>query len=187
MKRKYLWPLIILCAAVLISLALVRDTRVQGQGGADAPLSPVDPNSFVFRLELDGEEVGEYTECFGLGSSNEIETTVVQTKNGAVVQKTRGALEWHNITLKRVGPSSAQIWSSWRKAVEEGRLNEAIQNGAIVMSKTGSSEALARWNFTGAWPSSLLIEGSAEELTIVHEGLERVAPNGDGGIEPVQR
>jgi phage tail-like protein len=177
----------ILCSAIVISSALCGNKALRGEGADVRALSGEPSGSFLFQLELGGQVVAEYTECFGLGSSNEIGTTVVQTKNGGVVQKTPGALEWHNITLKRIGPSSAQIWSSWRKAMEDGKFNEAIQDGAIVMSEAGSSEALARWKFTRAWPSSLTIEGSVEELTIVHEGLERVAPSGQGSTGPVQR
>jgi len=167
----------ILCGAVLISLVLVGDTRLRGQDGDTAALSTEPSDSFIFKLELEGQVVAEYTECFGLGSSNEIEETVVQTNAGRVKQKTPGVLEWHNITLKRLGPSSDQVWSLWREPVEDGKLNAAIQNGAIIMCKAASSEPLARWNFSHGWPASLTIEGSVEELIIVHDGLQRVPPN----------
>jgi phage tail-like protein len=170
-----------LCSAVLISLAFVGDTRSRGQNGGIGALSAELSDSFVFQLELEGQGVvAEYSECFGLGSSNEIEEAVVQTNTGGVKRKTPAVLEWHNITLKRIGPSSGQIWSSWRKAMEDGKLNEAIQDGAIILSRAGSSEPIARWNFTRGWPASLTIEGVVEELTIVHEGVERVAASGDG-------
>jgi len=169
---------------VLISSVLVNDSRLCGQNGDIAVLSAEPSDSFIFQLELSGQVVAEYTECFGLGSSNEIEETVIRTSGGGIKQKTPGVLEWHNITLKRVGPSSGQVWSSWRKAVEDGKLNAAIQNGAIIMFKSGSSEPLARWEFTHAWPASLTIEGSAEVLTIVHEGIVRIVPSSDGRREP---
>jgi phage tail-like protein len=178
MRRTYLWPVIILCAAVLISPSLFDDRGLRGDDGGAAPLSPEPSDSFIFQLELGGQVVAEYSECFGLGSSNEIEESVVQTDAGAVKQKTPGVLEWHNITLRRIGPSSAQVWSSWRKAMEDGRPDQAIRNGAIIMFKSGSSEPLAKWDFTQGWPASLTIQGSAEELTIVHQGLERA-----GGTE----
>ena len=181
MRHTYLWPVMILCSAVLISLAFVGDSRLRGQNDDLAALSAEPSDSFIFQLELAGQVATEYTECFGLGSSNEIKENVIQTAAGEVVKKTPGVLEWHNITLKRIGPSSGQIWSSWRKAMEDGKLNEAIQDGAIILSRAGSSEPIARWNFTRGWPASLTIEGVVEELTIVHEGVERVAASGDGG------
>lgn len=187
MKTTYLWPLIILCTIVLISVTLVDDTQSRGQNGNRAALSAEPSESFVFQLEFEGQGVvGQYAECFGLGSSNEIQETVVQTNTGAVKQKTPGPLEWHNITLRRNGPRDADVWA-WRRAVEYGKPEDAIRDGAIVMFKAGSPEPIARWNFTKGWPASLTIEGPIEELTIVHEGVERVAASGGGRSGPVQR
>jgi phage tail-like protein len=172
MRRTYLWPLMILCGTILISLALVADTRSRGQDGdIMVPLAEAS-DSFVFQLELGGEVVAEYTECFGLGSSNEIKEEVIQTGVAEAVKKTPGPLEWHNITLKRAGVSHEKVWE-WREAMAEGKLDEAITDGAIVMRRAGSSEEISRWTFAKGWPGGLTIEGSNEELTIVHGGLHR--------------
>jgi hypothetical protein len=179
MKRAYLWPFIILFCLALISATLFGGSKLRGQNSDVEALSGEPSDSFVFALELGGQVLEEYTECFGLGSSNEVEESVIQTNAGAVKKKTPGALEWHNITLRRMGPGDGQVWQLWRKPVEDGKLNEAIQDGAIIMSRAGSSEALARWNFSHGWPASLTIEGSVEVLTIVHDGLQRVPPNFD--------
>jgi len=187
MRRTYLWPLMILCGAILMSLALFGGARLRGQNGDIAPLSTEASESFVFQLELEGQVVAEYAECFGLGSGNEIEETVVQTTVGAIKRKAPGALEWHNIMLRRIGPSGGQVWSSWRRAMEEGNIKEAMRNGAITMSRAASAEPLARWEFTHGWPVSLTIEGSSEELIIVHEGLQRVAASDDRRRQPGQR
>jgi phage tail-like protein len=176
MRRTYIWVLVILCAVVLISLTLVGDGRVCGQNGVVAVSATHD--SYYFRLELGAKELASYDQCFGVGSSNHIEEETWHSDDGVpIVQKNPGALEWHNITLKRVAPSDAEVWS-WRKAMEDGRLDEAIQDGAITMFKLGSSEPVARWHFINGWPSRLTIEGSTEELTIVHDGLNRVEPRG---------
>ena len=176
MRHTYLWPLTILCSAVLISLTLVGDTRSRGQNGGIAALSAELSDSFVFQLELDGQGVvAEYSECFGLGSSNQIEEAVVQTNGGAIKQKTPGALEWHNITLRRKGSPDADVWA-WREAMEDGKIDDALRDGAIVMFKTGEREPVGRWNFSKGWLASLTIEGSVQELTIVHDGLQRVVP-----------
>jgi phage tail-like protein len=179
MKRTFLWPLVIFCGALLIFLSLLGDSRTRGQTNDTTPVSPEPSDSFVFQLELEGKGVvAEYTECFGLGSSNHIEESVVQTNGGAIKQKTPGALEWHNITLRRKGSPDADVWA-WREAMEGGKTDDAIRNGAIVMLRVGWPEALARWNFTQGWPASLIIKGSFQELTIVHNGLQRVvASNG---------
>jgi phage tail-like protein len=150
---------------------------LRGQSGDIASLSAEPYESFIFKLELEGQVVAKYTECFGLGSSNDIEEAVVQTDSGTVKRKSPGVLDWHNITLKRLGPSSDSVWSYWRRVMEDGKVNEATRDGAIIMCDAVSEEALARWNFDDGWPASLKIEGSIEELTIVHEGLQRVPPN----------
>jgi phage tail-like protein len=175
MRHTYLWPVIMLCAGALISLSLVGDSKLCGQNGHIVALSDEPSDSFIFQLELGGQVVAEYAECFGLGSSNEIEESVVQTDAGAVKQKTPGALEWHNITLKRAGVTDRLVWE-WRQAMTEGKLDEALKDGAIVMRAPNSSEQLARWTFTNGWPAALIIQGSSEELTIVLDGLKRVTP-----------
>jgi phage tail-like protein len=185
MKLKNIGLLTILCGLIMISLTSMRETTLRGQSGETGSAATGSPDSFVFQLELEGQGVvGEYTECFGLGSSNVVEEAVVQTEGGAMKKKTPGPLEWQNITLKRIGPSDGQVWSSWRKAIEDGKLEDGTRNGAIVMFKADSSEPLAKWNFMKGWPASLTIEGSAEVLTIVHDGLERVAPTDERRVEP---
>lgn len=185
MRRKYLWPVIIICSVVLISLALTRTSRLWGQNVDVESLSDVFSGPFIFRLELVGAPGTDYTECLGLGSSNDVEenTIVTMTYTGSYVtvrQKTPGVLQWHNITLKRTSLSEGQVWS-WRKAMEDGNLNQAIRDGAIIMHRSGSPEPLAQWNFRNGWAASLSFDGSVEELTIVHDGLELVIP----GSEPV--
>jgi len=177
MRRTYLWPLMILCSSVLISLALVGDSRLRGQNANVVPLLTEPADSFIFRLELEGQDlVAEYCECFGLGSSNQVEEAVVQTNGGTLKQKTPGELEWHNVTLRRKGPSDPDVWL-WRKVIEDRKTDGAFRDGSIVMFRVGSPEALAQWNFSRGWPASLTIEGSVEELTIVHDGVQRVAPS----------
>ncbi len=101
-----------------------------------------------------------------------------------VKEKAPGALEWPAITLRRSTPSDAQVWL-WRKALEDGKLDEAIRDGALVMLQAGYSEPIARWSFTRGWPARLTIEGTVEELVIVHEGLKRTdTVISYGGIPP---
>ena len=63
-------------------------------------------------------------------------------------------------------------------------VDAAIEDGAIIMFPLGSSEPIARWEFENGWAARLTIEGTIETLTIVHEGLERVAPiEGPSGVQ----
>jgi phage tail-like protein len=144
-------------------------------------LSAEAANPVTFSLDIGGQYAGTYDECRGLGSSNDVEEAVIETPGGVTVrQKTAGALEWHNITLKRSEPSGVTVWS-WRKAMEDGDVNDAIRDGAITLWRTGSlGEPLARWEFRNGWVAALSFDGSIEEMTIVHEGLERtdIVPHG---------
>jgi phage tail-like protein len=72
------------------------------------------------------------------------------------------------------------IWT-WRKQVEDGDVAGARQNGSVVMYDQTLAE-VARWNFENAWPlkvtgPSVKSDGNeigVEELTVVHEFIERV-------------
>ncbi len=134
-----------------------------------------------FGVEFQGQVVGAFSECSGLGSENEIvEYKASGPKGEYVVKKVPGRMKWNNITLKRGITDAMDMWE-WRKLVEEGKIDDARKNGSIVMFNQEASE-IARWNFVNAWPSK--ISGPAanagnnevgiEELEITHEGYERV-------------
>jgi phage tail-like protein len=136
---------------------------------------------FNFAIDVGGTISGYFTEVGGLGSENEIvEQKVVNDKGVEVILKIPGRLKWGDITLKRGITSSMDLWD-WRKQVEDGQISAARKNGSIIMYDRELKEA-ARWNFINAWPSK--ISGPApksdgneigiEELTIVHEFIERV-------------
>jgi phage tail-like protein len=135
---------------------------------------------FNFALDLSGAVKGYFTEVSGIGSENEvIEQKVVSGKGIEVILRIPGRLKWGDITLKRGITSSMELWD-WRKKVEEGKVKDARKNGSIVMFDRELKE-VARWNFVNAWPSKITgpspkadsNEIGIEELTIVHEHIER--------------
>lgn len=145
-------------------------------GGAEDPLV-----SFNFAIEVQGQVTGFFTEVQGLGSETEVtEHLVMGAKGQQVVKKVAGRLKWGDIVLKRGITSNMDIWT-WRKLVEDGKLEDSRKNGSVVMYNQVGEE-VARWNFQRAWPSK--VSGpqpksdsndiSVEELTIVHEYIERV-------------
>ncbi|MBP7051844.1 MAG: phage tail protein [Phycisphaerae bacterium] len=172
MKRAYSWPSTILLCVVLLSMCLVRDTRLWGQQD-NVTLGSSESSEFTFVLELYGDKVADYNECLGLGSSNEVEETTDQTDAITVKRGVPGALEWHTITLRRTGPSGKEMWS-WRKAMEDGNMEQAVRDGTIIMYRADTSEPVAQWDFRDGWVSRLIVNGATEELTIVHNGIERV-------------
>ena len=100
---------------------------------------------FQFSLECAGMITGFFTEVSGVGSENEIiEHKVVDGAGHETVQKIPGRLKWTDITLKRGITDKMDIWS-WRKMVEEGKVNDARRNGSIVMMDQELKE-VARWD-----------------------------------------
>jgi phage tail-like protein len=135
-----------------------------------------------FGVEFQGQIVGAFRECTGLGSENEVVEYKASGPRGEfVIKKVPGRLKWNNVTLKRGITDSMDMWQ-WRKLVEQGKISEARKNGTITMYNQ-QGDPVARWNFTNAWPSKLTgpsanagnNEVAIEELEITHEGYERVS------------
>jgi len=177
MRRRYFWPLLLACSLALITLALA------GEGQKADPTAPAEaaPGPFVYVLETDGQLIGEFTSCVGLGSSNEIEEQTAITTNGQIVTKAGfGALQWPPIRLRREGPGDVAVWQ-WRKMVESMGLNAPPRTGHISMYTAGSTQSLAVWSFQKAWPVRLVCDEGRLELVIIHDGLSLA------GTEPATR
>lgn len=137
---------------------------------------------FNFGLELQGTITGYFTECGGVGSENEvIEHKVVNDKGMEIIQKIPGRLKWQDVTLKRGVTADMQVWD-WRELVEKGQMDQARKQCSIIMFDRNYEE-VARWNFEQAWPSKVTgpsvksdsNEIGVEEITLVHEGMDRVS------------
>jgi phage tail-like protein len=137
---------------------------------------------YHFHVEIDGISQAQFRECTGLDSESEIIEYKEAGKDGqTIIRKQPGALKWSNIVLKRGITDIMELWD-WRKQVEQGKVNEARKNGAIVLYDQSNAE-VARWNFFEGWPSKITgpqakadgNEIAVEELTVTHEGIERVA------------
>ena len=133
-----------------------------------------------FGVEFQGQLVGAFRECTGLGSENEVVEYKASDKGKYVIKKVAGNLKWNNITLKRGITDAMDMWK-WRGLVEQGQMSEARKNGTITMYNL-QGEPIAKWDFTNAWPSKLTgpsanagnNEVAIEELELTHEGYERV-------------
>ena len=136
---------------------------------------------YHFVLEIEGQVIGNFAECSGLGSEHEVIEAREGNDPGERTIKSPGRLKWENITLKRGFSKDKALWD-WRKKVIEPDLGGFRQNGSIVLYDRKGKE-VARWNFQRAWPVKVAyVQPSAdsneigvEELTIVHEYLERVS------------
>ena len=137
--------------------------------------------SSFFYLEVTGKLVGAFREVTNLGS----ETAVVEQKERGpdgkfVLKKLPGTLKWNDITLKQGLTDNMDMWK-WRKVVEEGDVSKARANGSITMMDT-TGKPVAKWTLVNCWPSKLTgpvgkadgNEVAVQELTLTHEGYERV-------------
>jgi phage tail-like protein len=138
--------------------------------------------AFKFGLEISGKLSGFFTSVSGIGSESEVvEHKVVTDKGETIIQKIPGRLTWTEVSMKRGVTSNIDIWN-WRKMVVDGKVNEARTNCSIIAYDQTQKE-IARWNFENAWPSKVVgpeLDSSStnymiEDVTIVHEGVERVS------------
>jgi phage tail-like protein len=139
--------------------------------------------AFAFGIEVQDKISGYFTEVSGLGSESEVveHKIVNEDSKETIVQKIPGRLTWGDITLKRGVTDNLDVWE-WRKEVEEGKVTEARKNGSII-AYSNDWTPVGRWDFVNAWPSK--VDGPApaadstdyliEEMTLVHEGIERVS------------
>lgn len=134
-----------------------------------------------FAVEVGDIITGYFAEVSGLGSENEVAEQKIIGEGGIeIVRKIPGRLKWGDITLKRGITTNMDLWD-WRKMVEEGKVADARMDGSIIMYDQEGTE-VARWNFERGWPSKISgpsaksdsSEIVVEELTIVHEYIERV-------------
>jgi phage tail-like protein len=138
---------------------------------------------FHFEIKIDGFISGYFTELSGVGSETEVIDHKVMSDGAkeSIIMKVPGRLTWGDITMKRGITSDMEFWT-WRQMVVDGDVAGARQNGSIIMYDQ-TFTPVAQWDFTNAWPSK--IDGptftsdantyGVEELTLVHEGLTRVA------------
>ena len=137
--------------------------------------------AFRFALEIEGKLSGYFTNVSGIGSENEvIEQKIVDPETGeTIIRQVPGRLTWTEISLRRGVTSNTDIWA-WRKLVADGKIEDARTNCSII-ALSRDNQPVARWNFVNAWPRRVtgpeMDAGGAdfmvEEVTIVHEGVER--------------
>jgi phage tail-like protein len=138
--------------------------------------------AYQFGLEIESKLSGLFDSISGLGSESEVvEETLIDSYTGEIViQKVPGRITWTDITLKRGVSRTNDVWE-WRQQVVRGEIEDARLNCSIIAFNQQGEEVI-RWNLEKAWPSKLSgpeMEAGGqnymvEEITIVHQGLERV-------------
>ena len=134
-----------------------------------------------FTIEMQGAVAGVFKSLENIGSENELtEYKASGPKGEQVVKYQPGLLKWNAVTLKQGVTDDFYFWE-WRELVEKGDMKAARKNGSFVMHDT-KGQAVAKWDFTNAWPRSIKGPGAdatssevaIEELEIVCEGYKRV-------------
>jgi phage tail-like protein len=138
----------------------------------------VDPyKNFRFVVEIQGIQVGGFSECTGFGSSVE----VVEYREGgepSTVRKLPAKITYSDITLKW-GVTDSRAMYDWHLSAIEGKVER--KDGSIIL-KDDAGEDKVRWNFFNAWMSKydaadLNAKGNdvaIDTATITVERLERV-------------
>ena len=139
---------------------------------------PSDPwGNFNFRVEIEGVQVGAFSQVEGLGMS--IEEIEYQDGTHLWPRKRPGRKKFNNIKLKK-GLVGRDTLFRWMMDTMNGSL-ERKSGSVILLDDTGdANEAVMRFNFFEAWPKSwdgIRFDASAanlqvEELELVIEYLQ---------------
>lgn len=127
-----------------------------------------DPYSkFNFLIELDGENVGGFTEVGGLTAESDI-TEYREGSDPARMRKLPALFKFSNVTLKRGYTQSRALWE-WRKTTLDGVTQR--KQGAIIMLDE-AREPVLRWEFFEGWISKY--EGPALNATANEAAIESI-------------
>jgi len=112
-----------------------------------------------FALEVDSVAVSYFTEVSGLESATDVTEIVQQMKDGKTWKKRVPAADANKpgtLTLKTKSVGAAEALWKWRKEIIDGKTNDAMRNGSIIIYDNQMEEQ-GRWNFVKGWPSKLSI------------------------------
>jgi len=140
-----------------------------------------DSTTATFLFEVDGVDIGRFSEVSGLEVSIETED-VLEGGQNSFVHKLPGRMTWPNITLKR-GVTRADNLLAW---LNESSGETFAANGNKLTRKTAAITLVDRtgvrlrsWDFDEAYPvkwtgptfASASADAPSEELEITHHGF----------------
>lgn len=132
-----------------------------------------------YLLEIDGIAVAGFSQC----SLPENSTEAVEYREGndrPTVRKLWSLNSYGTLTLEKGTTEDSMELFEWRKLVEQGQVDEARRNIAVVVLDE-EGESGPRWEFRDAWPTQYDapdLDASGNEVAIEsmefdHEGMER--------------
>lgn len=139
------------------------------------------PYSATFRVEVDGQEVGQFTEVSGLELTIATEDILEGGQNG-FVHKVPGRISWPNLVLSRGITQNDKLFAWVSESSGEGfasKGNKVGRSTVAVIMTSQQGKALRTWELEGAFPvrwkgpqfSSSGSEALVEELEITHHGF----------------
>lgn len=131
--------------------------------------------TFLFKVEIDGWDIGVWTECNGLTVQYEVEEYAEGGQN-MFVHKFPGRIKYENIRLKRpLDEDSGQV-AAWFSSVNIASVGRAT---ASITALDGNLEKVTDWHlmdvvpvkWTGPQFSSSGNQVAEEELELAHHGF----------------
>jgi phage tail-like protein len=144
------------------------------------------PYSGKFLFEVDGLQIGSFTEVDGLQAEVAVEDLEEGGQN-QFVHRLPGRMTWPNITFKR-GVTDSDNLFAWLQASagdEFGRNgNKLERKSAAVTLVSDKGERLRAWELAAAFPvrwrgpsfAATSTELASEELEIAHHGFQSSKP-----------
>ncbi|MGE5372251.1 MAG: phage tail protein [Solirubrobacterales bacterium] len=138
-----------------------------------------DPSgAFRFEVEIDGINVGSFSEVRGLEAEIEVEVYREGGSNFDHVLKKRE--KYPPLVLRRGFTNNSELWN-WYSDFLQGKNKAALgKTGSIILLDPIGAET-CRWNFFGAYPirwtgpnlNANSSEIAIESVEIVHRGLKQ--------------
>ena len=142
--------------------------------------------SCLFLLEVDGVEIGMFSEVSGLEASIGVEEYQEGGENG-FAHKLPGRMSWPNIVFRRGVTANDALFEWFNRASGEGFAAASNKlsrcTGAITML-SGDYQRLRSWNLRDAFPvkwsgptfSASKVEALQESLEVAHHGFVSNTP-----------
>jgi phage tail-like protein len=133
-------------------------------------------NNYNFKVEIDGIQVGGFSEATGLEST--IETIDYREGgNNTTVQKLPGKTTYTDIVLSKGTTGGDNTLYNWHRQTVLGSIER--KSGSIIVCDRAGNEQL-RYNFINAWPmkwdpadfNATGNQVAIERFTLAHEGVE---------------
>lgn len=150
------------------------------------PLGGEPPVSSRFLLEVDGVEIGIFSEVSGLQLDIQVEEYVEGGQNG-YVHKLPGRMTWPNLVFRRGITDSDALFAWVQKTSGEGFAangNKLTRSTGAVTLIAANEKRLRSWNLDGVFPvrwtgPRLSVQESSaleEELEVAHAGFKAKTP-----------